>query len=156
MTLFVWKDIYSVGNSTIDNQHKKLFEIANRFSNAYEQNQGRQVLGGIFQELLEYTRFHFEDEERLMREANYPDYPQHKANHEKLVNVVLNLKKNFEQGEAGIEQRIMDFIKMWLNGHILGMDRNYRAHVSDASAVDQQVLAGSANPQLARPRPKRP
>ena len=131
MPLFVWRDIYSVGNKTIDEQHKRLFEIANRFSEAYDKNHGKQILGTIFQELLEYTSFHFEDEERLMREANYPEYPQHKANHEKLVSVALNLKKNFEQGEAGIEQRIMDFIKMWLNGHILGMDRNYRGYIVD-------------------------
>ena len=31
MALFEWDSIYSVGDEFIDNQHKRLFHIANRF-----------------------------------------------------------------------------------------------------------------------------
>jgi len=130
MGLFVWKEIYSVGNSKIDEQHQKLFEIANRFHRAHDEDHGSGVLASIFEELLEYTQFHFRDEEQLMRKCGFPDFDKHRANHEKLISVVLNLKKNFEAGEEGIEERIMEFLKMWLNGHILGMDRGYRSHVT--------------------------
>jgi len=130
MSLFVWKEIYSVGNPQIDEQHQKLFEIANRFSRAYDENTGSESLTSIFEELLAYTQFHFRDEEALMKKCGFPDFDKHRANHDKLINVVLSLKKNFEAGEDGIEERIMEFLKMWLNGHILGMDRSYRSHVT--------------------------
>jgi hemerythrin len=135
VALFEWSDIYSVGNENIDKQHKQLFDIANRFAQAYAEGHGKDILASIFAELLEYTQYHFADEERLMKEAGFPDFYQHKANHEKLIEVVLNLKKNFDDHQEGIEERIMDFLKMWLNGHILGMDRNYKSYLKDDQAA---------------------
>ena len=135
MALFEWSEIYSVGNKTIDKQHQKLFDIANRFYQAHNDGHGQEVLGSIFTELLEYTQYHFADEERLMKEADFPDFYKHKANHEKLIEVVTNLKKNFDDKQEGVEERITDFLKMWLNGHILGMDRNYKTYLRDDQAA---------------------
>lgn len=135
MALFTWQDIYSVGVERIDEQHKNLFAIANRFHAAFERNDTRAVLTAIFNELIDYTAHHFSDEERLLREHNYPDYDRHKANHEKLVALVLTYKRQLEGGEVGMEQRAMDFIKTWLNGHILGMDRSYRDFVKPGSSA---------------------
>jgi len=126
MALFEWQDIYSVGVEKIDNQHKRLFEIANRFYAAYERREARAVLAGIFNELVEYTAYHFADEERMMRQHGYPDFDRHKASHEKLANLVLGYRRQLEGGEPNVEPHAMNFIKTWLNGHVLGMDRNYR------------------------------
>lgn len=141
MALFVWQDIYSVGVESLDMQHQKLFEIANRFHEAYTNNRGRRVTGFIFAELINYTSLHFEEEERLMRENAYPDFFRHKENHDKLVGLVLKYKEQFEQGEEGIEQRVMEFIKTWLNGHILGMDRNYRPYLTSKSNNQEMNVA---------------
>ena len=78
MELFVeWEDKYSVGIKKIDNQHKKLIEIINRLYYS-RGNRPHTVLGKTIQELIEYTKTHFTDEERLMRENGYPDYQAHK------------------------------------------------------------------------------
>jgi hemerythrin-like metal-binding protein len=125
MSLFEWDEIYSVGVELIDNQHKTLFDIGNRFADAFQRGADRRSLAGIFNELLEYTGKHFADEERLMQNAGFPDYARHKENHEKLVSLVLGYKRQFEGNEPGVEQAAMNFIKTWLTGHVLGMDRNY-------------------------------
>lgn len=130
MALFAWDDIYSVGNAHMDAQHKRLFDIANRFAEACRARVERRVLLAIYDELLEYTTVHFADEEALMRSKNYPDYAVHKANHEKLVALVTTYREQLVDGVDGIEARIMDFLKLWLNGHILGMDQNYRPYLS--------------------------
>jgi hemerythrin-like metal-binding protein len=125
MALFVWQEIYSVGVDQIDRQHQKLFEIGNRFHDAFAQREARPALAAIFNELVEYTVYHFTDEERLMQEWGYPDFARHKANHEKLVGLVLGYKRQLESGAPDVEPHAMNFIKTWLNGHVLGMDRNY-------------------------------
>jgi hemerythrin len=135
MALFEWQDIYSVGVDKIDDQHKQLFAIANRFHAAFERGEGRTILAGIFNELVAYTVSHFADEERMMRESGYADFDRHKANHEKLVNLVLGYKRQLESGEPGVEPHAMNFIKTWLNGHVLGMDRNYRGAMRPQTAV---------------------
>jgi hemerythrin len=129
MSRFEWSEIYSVGNDTIDQQHQQLFDIANRYAEALEKGMGRKSLVEIFNELVSYTAYHFKEEENMMREGGYPDLANHKVNHEKLVKLVMNYKQQLDMGESGIEQRALDFIQTWLNGHILGMDRKYREYV---------------------------
>lgn len=133
MALFEWDSIYSVGDEFIDNQHKRLFQIANRFYNAYQARQARTVLGSIFDELIDYTILHFKDEEELLRQHNFPEFHQHKRNHEKLIGLVSRYKEQFEQGDEGIETRVLDFLKLWLNGHIMGMDRQYKPYIAESS-----------------------
>jgi hemerythrin-like metal-binding protein len=134
MALFTWDDIYSVGHAQIDAQHKRLFDIANRFNAAYLQRAGRARLAQIFDELLDYTVTHFADEEALMRRQNYPEYASHKASHDKLVGLVSYYRQLLEAGAADIEDRVMQFIQTWLNGHILGTDRNYKAYLQPSAA----------------------
>lgn len=126
MILFEWKPIYSVGNDTLDTQHQQLFDIGNRYHAALTAGQSLASLEKIFAELIKYTQFHFETEEAHLRNINYPDYPRHKENHDKLVKLVSNYADQFSSGDQGVEQRAMNFIKTWLDGHILGMDRQYR------------------------------
>jgi hemerythrin len=129
MALFTWQDIYSVGVQEIDSQHQRLFAIANRFHAAYEHGESRVSLVRIFNELVEYTAYHFAEEERMLRDKGFPDYDRHKANHEKLVNLVLGYQRQLAGEASGVEEAAMNFIKTWLNGHVLGMDRNYREYV---------------------------
>jgi len=125
MGLFVWDDIFSVGNELIDSQHKRLFDIGNRFHAALERRAPRIELMELFNELVEYTGKHFADEEQLMRDCRYADYDRHKTNHEKLVKQVLAYKHRLEGSEPEAERYAIDFIKTWLTCHVLGMDRNY-------------------------------
>ena len=133
MSVFEWKEIYSVGVPEIDAQHQQLFDIANRFYAAFSAKAGRERLLRIFDELVNYTVTHFADEERLMREYRYPDYDAHKENHEKLIKLVGWYHEQFRRGEPGIEERALEFIKTWLNGHILGMDRKYKPFMTGSS-----------------------
>lgn len=135
MGLSVWQDIYSVDVKAIDNQRKRLFEIANRFHAAYELGAGRPVLAGLFKELVDYTVTHFADEERMLLACGYADYDRHKANHEKLVSLVLSYQRRMESSEPDVEPQAMNFIRTWLNGHVLGMDRNYREWVCGEPAA---------------------
>lgn len=133
MALFTWQEIYSVGVEKIDAQHRNLFEIANRFHDACIARVARSRLIEIFGELVDYTASHFADEESMLREMKCPDYERHRDNHAKLVGLVLNYRQKLESGEPESELRAMEFIKTWLNGHILGMDRNYRPCVKNAA-----------------------
>jgi hemerythrin len=129
MSRFTWSQIYSVGNDKIDQQHQQLFDIANRYADALERGMGRKTLIGIFNELVAYTAYHFKEEESMLQDGGYPELEAHRKNHEKLVKLVMHYKQQLDMGEAGVEQRALDFIQTWLNGHILGMDRKYREYL---------------------------
>lgn len=129
MPAFEWKDLYSVGNDIIDGQHRQLFDIANHYCEVYNTGAGTSALGSVFNDLVDYTAMHFADEERMLQEAGYPDFHNHKQNHDKLVGLVTNYQQRFAEGADGIAEQAMHFIKTWLNGHILGMDKQYRTYL---------------------------
>ena len=131
MSLFEWQPIYSVGDADTDAQHRQLFDIANRFERAYHEGSGTQQLFIIFSELIDYTKVHFADEERLMRQAGYPECDKHKENHDRLVELVGAYCRSFERGDKDVAENAITFIKTWLTGHILGMDRKYRPYVDE-------------------------
>lgn len=139
MTLFVWGDMFSVGYSEIDAQHQKLFSIGNNFHGEHTSGANRATMEKIFGELIDYTRYHFDDEERILKKCGYPDLPKHHLNHEKLVKLVQSYQKQLQAGAPGVETQCMEFIKMWLNAHILGTDKQYSPYLvvpsQDAIAV---------------------
>jgi CRP/FNR family transcriptional regulator len=122
--LLAWDSAYSIGVDAIDEQHRRLFDISNRFYDAWRVRAGRDALCRIFDELLEYTRYHFAEEEKLMRQIGYPGLPQHRRSHEELVDLVGRFRRQLESGALGIETEALEFVKTWLNIHVLEDDRD--------------------------------
>jgi hemerythrin len=141
MAIFEWHHIYSVGDAEIDSQHKRLFDIANRYHDAFTTHRNNETLMSIFYELIDYTVTHFSAEEQFMQRNQFPGLLQHKEQHQKLVKLVLNYKTLLERRDPGAEQRAMDFIRLWLNGHILGSDRNYGEHARERRPAMATAMA---------------
>jgi hemerythrin-like metal-binding protein len=136
MELFVeWEDKYSVGIEKIDNQHKQLIEIINRLYYS-RGNSPHAVLGETIQKLIEYTKIHFADEERLMRENNYPDYQAHKKRHEAFIEEVKKFNNEYQKVDDDLLEDyslvtdVLFYLKSWLCGHILVVDKEYSAFLN--------------------------
>lgn len=125
MALLQWGAKYSVNIAEIDQQHQKLFTLINTLYDAMASGHGKEVLGKVLAELAEYTVYHFATEERLFQKHGYPDSPAHKQEHEKLVKQVTELKTKFDAGKTQITLDVMNFLKDWLNNHIMVVDKKY-------------------------------
>ena len=78
---FEWDEKFRIGEDAIDHQHQVLIRLANEFLRAT----GKPALERCVQQLLEYTRNHFEYEEILMRRFHYTDYEPHAQSHADLL-----------------------------------------------------------------------
>ena len=125
MKLFEWETQYSVDIRQIDNEHKYLIGLLNELLNAMNQGRGKDILGYLFEELLDYTKYHFSTEERLMSIHGYPDYTHHKKEHNELTKQVLTIKEQFDNGQTNISIVTYNFLKEWLKKHILGTDMKF-------------------------------
>lgn len=126
-----WEDRYIVGIKSIDDQHKKLIQMMIDLWDAIESGKGRSVISQVLQDLLDYTRTHFVDEEKLMIQNNFPDYDQHKADHDRFVNEVMNAAKDYVEKRAVPTQKILTFLAHWLIEHIMGYDKNLSAFLKE-------------------------
>lgn len=142
MSLITWQDSYSVGVPLIDNDHKLLVSLINQLDDAIKGGQGRDVVGSVLNVLEEYTRGHFGREEILMRKAGYPDLPPHKREHEKLAAQVREIVARYAAGDdSHIDDELLQFLKSWLTGHILGVDMKYAPYLKDVELTPDEMLA---------------
>jgi len=129
-----WESAYELGVTVIDEQHRRLFEIANR---AYEllRNQLRvdkyDDIVAIVEELKEYTKYHFATEEGYMRETGYGRFLSHKTEHDDFISWIdgVDLDSADDRQEEFL-MKTLDFIVDWISNHILNTDKKIVSRVS--------------------------
>ncbi len=125
MALISWNDNFSVNNALIDSQHKKLVTLVNELHDSMKAGKGKDALAKTFYELINYTKEHFETEERMMQKVNFSGYATHKKEHDTLTKEVLDLKEKFDAGKTMLSIEVLNFLKNWLTVHILDTDKQY-------------------------------
>jgi hemerythrin len=134
MSMFQWKQEYSVGYPEIDKQHQKLFQLADELHAAMTGGKGKAVLGKTLGNLISYTKVHFANEEGLMQRHGYPDYPKHKALHDALTAKVVAFQKDFEANHTGMTVDLLQFLKDWLAHHIGQTDQKVATYFKSKAA----------------------
>lgn len=120
-----WNGSYSVGVKRVDEQHKTIFTLINRLSDAISAKNAKEVLGSVLAELKTYTINHFKEEEELMKEWSYSGYLAHKAKHDKLIAKVDDLQERFSSDVKVLNAEVIGFLVSWLNDHIAVTDKKY-------------------------------
>ena len=125
--MIAWKEEYNTGVELIDEQHRKLLEIANRahvlLTDDFRMDKYDEIIS-ILGELKEYTVYHFASEEAYMAEIQYSRLLSHKVEHndfiEKINGVDLEeIDRNHNQSLL----KILDFIVAWIDSHIIKKDK---------------------------------
>jgi hemerythrin-like metal-binding protein len=125
MAFIEWTSEFETGIERIDQQHKTLVEIVNKFDEATRRGKGSQIMTEILCDLVGYTSEHFADEERLMEEVEYPKFKHHQNQHRQLLQKVERLQFEFDQQGKRITSEVREFLKNWLINHILKDDMAY-------------------------------
>jgi hemerythrin len=125
--MIAWKDDFLVGIDEIDEQHKKLFAIANRAyellnNDLYVDKYDRIV--SIIEELKDYTVFHFTFEEEYMMKIKYKKFFTQKIQHESFMKKINEINLNeIDSNQDKSLLELLDFIINWISNHILIMDK---------------------------------
>lgn len=129
MALIEWDEKrHSTGIETIDEQHKRLFDLLNDLHAAMAEGQAEAELGETLRELERYTEYHFGDEEAMMRDCGYAQdcsacFHDHREMHESFASEVTELRQRHEDGEY-ITMDVLEFARDWLDSHIAGDDQD--------------------------------
>jgi hemerythrin-like metal-binding protein len=93
MTQVDWKDCYSIGIDTIDNQHKQLFDIINKIYIASEEESDLEVIIPLFDALQDYTKYHFDEEEQYFTTLTERGIKHHKNEHQFFINELEKIRQ---------------------------------------------------------------
>lgn len=125
MAYIEWSEELSVGNLSIDFEHKRLVQIINELYDAMKNGEGLKIVGSSLQRLVTYTKTHFKNEEELMNKNNYVLLDDHKKEHQKFVDEIETLLKRYEAGSVAITIELLNYLKNWLVDHIQGSDKKF-------------------------------
>lgn len=121
-----WTDDLETGISTVDEQHKNMFNKANEiFDLGINEDIGK--VKKIFIFLMEYSNNHFHDEEKLMIQEEYKGFMKHRTEHNFFIEKIYEIYQSISS--EGITEDNLNDLKVliidWLVNHINGEDKEF-------------------------------
>lgn len=117
-----WSAALEIGHSGVDDQHRKLFELAAAMRGDSDQMRVMRSLAS----LSEYVIIHFRDEEKLLEEIGYPGLAAHKKLHSEFRSRLATLYANAGRMTLdAIAAEVTLLVNDWLARHIMVADREY-------------------------------
>lgn len=124
-----WKNEWNCKNNDINNQHKELVKIGNKLiAMSVKDHSFDQTLSQL-EKLLESATEHFEFEEEILREVNFPEYLNHVDKHKALSIKVLRLKEEYEQGKIKGSTFFSFVLDDLVLGHMVDADTEFYPYV---------------------------
>ena len=120
--------------SVIHQQHWELINMLNRLNGAVKNNEPREDIYRIIDDVIAFTRLHFATEEQLMIQSGYTEIEWHKDKHKELIQDALHLKGKLAY--VG-EEMFTDWFNHWPFARVL-------AHIqyADKQFEDQLLQSG--------------
>ena len=122
MALLEWKPEYSVGNASIDHEHEHMIQQINRLYEKLSVPVDAETVEAVLGEIHADISAHFALEERLMREANYFEYEDHKEDHEDLLDQIHDLMDSFYQDPEAGQKLLKSQLSDWFGRHFSSFD----------------------------------
>jgi len=133
LDVFRWDQNFETGLNEVDNQHQHLVRVTNQFGNLLSEDEVTAAdLEEVFAELIAYTQYHFEEEEKLMVSKSLDNrfLEQHQGEHQGFLREVGQLHREKALGSTESNLYLFKFLMNWLIFHILGSDQKMARQIN--------------------------
>ncbi len=122
MNKIEWSDSFSVGVELFDEQHKTIISMINKLIETPNINTNSAIITALLTGMIEYAAEHFADEERLMRQHDYPDYSDQRTQHGDFIERTAEFCSDGRLQVDSIPESILVYLRQWWVDHILKED----------------------------------
>lgn len=120
-----WNDSFSVGYPKIDEQHKVVFDIINDLYDSIMNATSSNIIEKIVEKMVDYTRYHFGEEEILFDQFEYEHKALHEIEHKKFVKKSEEFLASVGKNDNLLSIQVLNFLRDWWIKHILYHDKKY-------------------------------
>ena len=128
-----WTPQFSVNVRALDEQHKRIFMMLDAINQIVRREKKGHDLIDVLDAMVLYVQEHFRDEERLLKQYDYPEFDEHKQGHKEFLRQTGGFRVRYFEGEEdqelGVE--LMRYLLRWVKNHIMVQDRAYSAYLND-------------------------
>ena len=118
-----WDKSFEIGIPEIDEQHKMLVEAVNAFYDELADNRMNDSLKELMSKVMEYTDYHFTEEEKYMERVHYELINEQREMHNRIRERMADFKTLLDEGKVTVSMPITSEIKRWIKEHIKVEDR---------------------------------
>ena len=150
MAAFIWDDTFITGIEEVDEQHFYLVGLINKFGELLVLNElNEKMVEDVFQELYDYTHYHFQEEEQSMLHGGIdPRFLSHHIEiHKDFLSKINEMHDQISLEEPDSLRNLLDFLIHWLAYHILGIDQSMAsqlAAIKNGSSAEKAFEVASA------------
>jgi hemerythrin len=123
---------YGLDIPAIDREHEVLVGLMGTVHTLHLAQAGSAALGAALGDLVSFARRHFAAEEAYMARIGYADLASHARLHQQMLERVGAYAAEFERTGV-LPPEFFEFLGLWLNGHIGGLDAQYAAFAAEGS-----------------------
>ena len=117
MSLIKWSDDYSVGIPSVDHEHQELIQSINALIEEMRSVTDPDIVIHALARIYSSISAHFALEEKIMRDAGYAAYAEHKLDHEILLDELLELTDSIDDDCSNVENELSPSLDRWFSDH---------------------------------------
>jgi hemerythrin len=126
--IILWDESMSVGIKKIDKQHQELIKIINCLVENEDAAGNSEPIAHVLDRMTKYAVYHFETEESLMQEYDYPEYEGHRDAHTQFKMKTAKFCLDALQRKETLSDDLLSYLRDWLSHHILQEDMKYKPY----------------------------
>ena len=118
-----WKSEYATGIQEIDEHHRTILSFITEFETAAAAKMHWNTVQPLLVRAREFARFHFSVEESLMQILKYPQYADHRAQHQDVLAKLAMLETGVLRQR--LKEEALPLFRTWLIDHIVWSDKSF-------------------------------
>lgn len=135
MSLLQWDDGFETGIPAADHEHGKLVDLVNTIYERW-QRKGHRYPAELFEDLVRIFRSHFDFEDRIMSEIDFPERAAHARDHDQVLSQLRAIVARAVDPGFDVAGVLAPCLQGWLADHIRHHDAPlYRSLVSGNGAA---------------------
>lgn len=115
--IFSWNDRYNQNDDVPDREHRQMVKLANTFLLALSQGKAQPILDVVLNELQDYGRNHFKNEEKEMRAYDRSGFITMKDFNDVLTRELGMFRSTYVDGKLGLDE-VEPYVKEWVLRHM--------------------------------------
>jgi hemerythrin len=122
MKYLEWQDHFAIGVDSVDYEHQNLISMINRIFAELEERRDLEQIRETMADVHREITAHFALEERIMRDANYEEYGDHKNDHEDLLDQIRSMMEAIERSPDVALDSLSEDLGDWFGNHFQTFD----------------------------------
>jgi hemerythrin len=120
-----WHAGFSVDVEKIDIHQKKMFDLFNELIDLKQKKAEPKSITNVITEINDYGKLYFAEEEKILKDREYPDRDIHARYHRRFIKSAISLRREISEDVNNLTLDAIVTLRDWLIEHIQTNDAMY-------------------------------